>query len=82
MACQQIVFDRRPVVESTLGKKRSALYEDISCGLMTPAVPIGRRAVAWPRHETQAVAEARLAGKSEQEIRDLVKSLVAARKAA
>lgn len=76
---QQIILDRRPAVEAALGKKRSALYQDISAGLMTPPVQIGYRAVAWPRHEHQAIAAARVAGKTTDELRALVAQLVAQR---
>lgn len=76
---QQIILDRRPAVEAALGKKRSALYADVSAGLLTPPVPIGARSVAWPRHEHQAIAAARVAGKSAEEIRELVRKLVAER---
>lgn len=75
----QIILDRRPAVEAALGKKRSALYADVESGLLPPPVPIGARAVAWPRHEIQSIVAARIAGKSIDEIRELVRKLVADR---
>lgn len=72
----QLILDRRPAVEAALGKKRTALYNDIAAGLLTPPIAIGTRAVAWPRHEHQAVAAARVAGKTNDEIRELVRNLV------
>jgi len=70
---------RRAGVEERLGKGRSALYDDIKMGLMTPGVSIGSRAVAWPRREVDALVAARIAGKSNADIRQLVKRLVAER---
>jgi prophage regulatory protein len=43
-------------------------------------VPIGARAVGWPEHEVTAINAARIAGKSDAEIRELVFRLEAARK--
>ena len=64
------------------GRSRSAHYLDIQQGLFTRAVPIGARAVGWPASEVAAINAARIAGKSDQEIRALVVKLEAARKAA
>ena len=60
-------------------KCRSALYEDQKDGLLPPAIHIGERAVAWVEEEIEAVKAARIAGKSDEYIRQLVKSLVAGR---
>ena len=57
----------------------STFYEQIVRGLMPPGVSIGARSVAWPSHECQAIAAARIAGKSEAAIKALVQDLVAAR---
>jgi prophage regulatory protein len=57
----------------------STFYEHIERGLMTPGVAIGARSVAWPAHECQAIAAARIAGKNEADIKALVQDLVAAR---
>jgi prophage regulatory protein len=57
----------------------STFYEQIERGLMTPGVSIGARSVAWPDHELQALAAARIAGKSDDEIKTLVKDLVKSR---
>lgn len=45
----------------------------------TKPVPIGERAVGWPDSEVQAINAARIAGKSESEIRELVSRLHAKR---
>lgn len=57
----------------------STFYEWIDKGLMTPGVALGARSVAWPSFELEAIAAARIAGKTDDEIRDLVKQLVADR---
>jgi prophage regulatory protein len=62
------------------GRSRSSLYLDIQQGLFTRPVPIGARAVGWPAHEVAALNAARIAGKTDEEIRALVAKLEAARK--
>jgi prophage regulatory protein len=64
------------------GRSRSSHYLDIQQGLFTPPVQIGPRAVGWPSSEVEALNAARIAGKSDQEVRALVKNLAAARKSA
>ncbi len=61
------------------GEGRSTLYMKISNGLWTRPVRIGSRAVGWPDHEVDAILAARIAGKSDAEIRQLVKQLEADR---
>jgi hypothetical protein len=51
-------------------------------GLFTHPVQIGLRAVGWPSSEVAALNAARIAGKSDEEIRALVVRLEAARKLA
>ena len=73
---------RLPEVLRRRGRSRSAHYLDIEAGLFPHPVLIGGRSVAWPDYEVSAVNSARVAGKTEEEIRTLVTSLEAARKAA
>ena len=73
---------RLPAVLRERGRSRSAHYLDIQQGLFTHPVQIGLRAVGWPAHEVAALNAARIAGKSDDEIRSLVVKLEAARKAA
>ncbi len=72
---------RLPAVLDKRGRSRSAHYLDIQQGLFTRPVPVGARAVGWPEHEVDVLNAARIAGKSVAEIRLLVASLQAARKA-
>lgn len=71
---------RLPSVLDLRGKSRSAHYDDIQKGLMTPPVNLGGRSVGWPENEVVAINAALIAGKSESEIKDLVKKLIAERK--
>lgn len=73
---------RPPCLLEMYGKSRSATYGDIANGLLTPPVKIGLRASAWPLHEIETVIKARVAGKNDDEIREIVTKLVAARKTA
>lgn len=57
----------------------STWHDWINRGLMVSGVALGPRAVGYPEFEVNAVAAARLAGKSEDEIRALVRDLIAAR---
>jgi prophage regulatory protein len=50
--------------------------------MFTRPVSLGGRAVGWPSGEVTAVNSARIAGRSNSQIRELVIKLEAARKAA
>lgn len=73
---------RLPTVKIQSGYSRSTIYLRISQGLWTKQVCLGPRSVGWPSGEVAALNAARIAGKSDQEIRDLVLKLEAARKSA
>ncbi len=73
---------RLPAVLRERARSRSAHYLDIQQGLFTHPVQIGLHAVGWPALEVTALNAARIAGKSEAEIRELVAKLEAARKLA
>lgn len=57
-------------------------YTQISDGLITTPVRVGKRRVGIPEHEIEAIVRARVRGDSDDAIRKLVRQLVAARKAA
>jgi prophage regulatory protein len=71
---------RLPAVKTSNGLSRSTLYLRIAHGLFTKPVSLGGRAVGWPSNEVAALNAARIAGKSDAEVRDLVVKLEAARK--
>ncbi len=70
---------RRRIVEQATGDSRSTIYRKIQRGLFTKPVQIGGERVAWPANEVQAINQARIAGKSDEEIKQLVIKLEAAR---
>jgi len=72
---------RRQAVEQAMGKSRSTLYRDIERGLMVKPVPIGGDRVAWPASEIDAINKARIAGKTDDQIKQLVIELELARSA-
>jgi prophage regulatory protein len=71
---------RIPGVKSESGLSRSTIYLRISERLWTKPVSLGPRAVGWPSDEVAALIAARIAGKTDDEIRGLVAKLEAARK--
>ena len=73
---------RLPAVKSETGLSRSTIYLRISQGLWTKPVSLGPRAVGWPSGDSAAINAARIAGKSDDEIRALVVKLEANRKIA
>ena len=73
---------RLPAVLKRRGRSRSSHYGDINAGLYVKPVQIGARAVGTPENEVDALNAARIAGKTDDEIRALVLKLEAARKAA
>lgn len=73
---------RLPSVKSESGLSRSTIYLRISQGLWTKPISLGARAVGWPSSEVAAINAARIAGKTDEEIRALVMKLEAARKSA
>jgi prophage regulatory protein len=73
---------RLPAIKESTGLSRSTLYLRIEQGLLTKPVSLGGRAVGWPADEVAALNAARIAGKSNAEVRALVVKLEAARKTA
>lgn len=71
---------RMPAVKAETGhRSHASIYNAIKAGLFTKPVSIGQRSVGWPGDEVQAIIAARVAGRSETEIRDLVAKLHDAR---
>lgn len=74
------ILHRLPSVLRRTGDSKSTHYKKIEEGLFTKPVKIGPRASAWPDSEITALINARIAGKTDQEIRHLVKKLETVRK--
>ena len=71
---------RLPAVKGKAGHRSDAsIYNAIRDGLFTTGVAIGQRAKGWPDYEVDAIIKARVAGKSDDQIRELVKDLHAKR---
>lgn len=70
---------RRKQVEAETGYSRSTLYLRIAQGLWPKPVRLGPRAVGWPAGEVAGLNAARIAGKSDADIRVLVSKLETAR---
>jgi prophage regulatory protein len=73
---------RLPAIKISTGLSRSTLYLRIAQGVFPRPVSLGGRSVGWPAHEVAALNAARIAGKPDAEIRELVTKLETARKAA
>lgn len=56
-------------------RSNASIYNLIREGLWTKPVSIGQRSVGWPDDEVRALCSARIAGASDNEIRDLVNRL-------
>jgi len=72
-------LNRLTKVEDKTGCKKSMVYDLVGKGLFPEPVKIGERAVAWVESEIDAIVAARITGKSDDEIRELVKALMAKR---
>lgn len=88
-ARRPVWYDRTPPAPSTLvrllpafaalGRGKTAGYEDISRGLLPRSIHVGRRARGMFLHEVEAINAARAAGRTDAEIRALVRELESAR---
>jgi prophage regulatory protein len=79
MAKENTMWRLRQVTEA-LGLKKSTIWARVKAGLLPPPVRIGERAVAWPSSEVSIVISAYIAGCSTEDVKALVRSLVAERK--
>lgn len=71
---------RIPFVKGEMGWRSDAsVYNSVRDGTLTTGVAIGQRSRGWPDYEIKAIVAARVAGKSDDEIRELVLVLHAKR---
>lgn len=56
-------------------RSSASIYNLIRAGLWTKPVLIGPRSVGWPDDEVRGLCAARIAGKTDSEIRELVNRL-------
>jgi prophage regulatory protein len=71
---------RLPDIKTRTGLSRSTIYLRIAQGVFTKPVNLGGRALGGPAHEVATLNTARIAGKRDADIRELVATLEAARK--
>ena len=72
---------RLPAVKAASSLSRSTIYLRIAQGLWTKSISLGGRTVGWPASEVAALNAARIAGQTDEQVRELVQRLEAARKA-
>jgi prophage regulatory protein len=58
---------------------RSTLYEHIRTGVFPAPIKASNHTSAWLEHESDAIIVARIMGRTDDELRALVRELVAAR---
>ena len=75
-----IYLDLKEVLEYR-HRSRSSHFRDIENGLCTTPIKVGPRSVAWLRSELEMLRSAVIAGKTEFEIRSLVRELHEGRQA-
>ncbi len=66
-------------VSAITGHSRSKVYADIKAGKFPPPIRLGTRTVAWADNEINAWITAKIAGKTDDEIRSLVSGIVVSR---
>ena len=67
------------VLTETGYRSHASIYTAIKAGLFTNPVKLSERSVGWPNYEVQAINAARIAGKSDADIKALVIRLHAKR---
>lgn len=67
---------RRPECLVLTARSKSALQLDEKAGLFCPPISIGDRAVAYIKHEVEAVIQSRIEGQSKDQIKALVQELI------
>lgn len=76
----KIQIIRREEAQNSFAVSRANFYKKVASGLYPPSISLGARAVGWIESEVQAVLRAFTLGKSETEIKELVKNLIINRK--
>jgi len=77
----KFIIERMPeVCRATGSPSPESVYSAIRNGLFPPGISIGTRARGWPDYEIDAVNSARIAGKSDSEMREVVMLLLLNRK--
>lgn len=67
---------RLPKVKEQLGQSTATIYRQIQAGTLPKPIFASPRTAGWVKSELDAVLRARVAGKSEAEIKELVVQLM------
>lgn len=70
---------KMPEVASRSARGKSTIYADIGRGLFPKPIKIGKKSSIWPESEVETIIRARIAAKTDDEIRALVVQLEHAR---
>lgn len=70
---------RKPKTLNMLGISSTNFHNKINNGLLPPGIPLGPNSTGYFKHEVTAVLIAMATDKSQEEIKALVKSLIAQR---
>lgn len=62
-----------------MGRSYSSIDNDVIAKRLPPPIKLGGKLKSWPKHEVDVLIAARMAGKSNEEIKELVISLITAR---
>lgn len=76
MQHQQVKVIRKPEIKSLTGLSPTGQFEQIRDGLLPKYINLGARSVGLFEHEVETIVMARSIGKSDNEIREIVKALI------
>ena len=79
---KNIYLIRRSELKRRIGYCDTIINEKIHDGILPPPVSLGGRAVLWVSDEIDTVLSAIISGKTDQELKSIVKHIVADRKKA
>ncbi len=74
-----LIIRRAREAQAQFGIGNTTFYAWQESGLMVPGVRLGGRSVGYPQHELDAIVAARIAGRTDEEIRSLVRDLITSR---
>ncbi|MBE7418084.1 MAG: AlpA family phage regulatory protein [Ideonella sp.] len=72
-------FIRPAEMPSLIGLQRTAIHDSVRDETLTPPIQLSKRAVAFLSSEVAQVMDARIAGATPEQLRQLVRKLVAER---
>lgn len=76
MQYQSLIIIRKPEIKLITGLSNTSQFEHIRDGLLPSYIHLGARSVGLFEHECKAIVTARSIGKSDDEIKLIVKALM------